>query len=226
MSSARLPGKVLRPVEGRPMLAFLLERLDQGLPDTRVVVATSTDESDDPVAQFCRDENVTCVRGDLQDVAGRFLAALEAAGGKGFVRISGDSPLLDAGLVAQALDLFAETGADLVTNILERTYPKGMSVEVVSAHAFRRAYAAMRTPDEFEHVTAHFYKDPAHWKIADFTSGRDLGAINLSVDTAHDFARFEGIVARMTQPHWSYGLDAVLGLANADRANTDTAVPA
>ncbi|MEK9707705.1 MAG: hypothetical protein VW618_07805, partial [Alphaproteobacteria bacterium] len=179
---------------------------------------TSVEPSDDPVAQFCGDTNVACVRGDLHDVAGRFLTALEATTGDGFVRISGDSPLLDPALIRQALDLFTETGADLVTNVLERTYPKGMSVEAVRADAFRRAYAEMNTPDEFEHVTAHFYKAPARWNIADFTSGRDLGAVSLSVDTGEDFARFEGILARMEGPHWTYGMDAVLALANADRA--------
>lgn len=221
MSSARLPGKVLRPAQGRPMLAYLLDRLARGLPDATVVVATSTDASDDPITRFCGDAGIPCVRGDLHDVAGRFLTALETTTGDGFVRISGDSPLLDPALIGQALDLFKQTGADLVTNVLERTYPKGMSVEAVRADAFRRAYAEMNTPDAFEHVTAHFYQDPARWRITDFTSGRDLGAVNLSVDTAEDFARLEAILARMERPHWTYDMDAVLELAGIG-----TAVPA
>jgi len=96
-----------------------------------------------------------------------------------------------------------------------------MSVEAVRADAFRRAYAEMNTPDAFEHVTAHFYQDPARWRIADFTNGRDLGAVNLSVDTAEDFARLEAILARMERPHWTYDMDAVLELAGIG-----TAVPA
>ena len=221
MSSARLPGKVLRPAQGRPMLAYLLDRLARGLPDAKVVVATSTDASDDPITRFCGDAGIACVRGDLDDVAGRFLTALETTGGEGFVRISGDSPLLDPALIRQALDLLKQTGADLVTNVLERTYPKGMSVEAVRADTFRRAYDAMGTPDELEHVTAHFYQDPTRWRISGFTSGRDLGAVNLSVDTGEDFARFEAILARMERPHWTYGMDAVLELAGIG-----TAVPA
>ena len=216
MSSARLPGKVMRPALGKPLLGYLLDRLAQLAPDTQTVVATSANTDDDPVEEFCRAQDVACVRGPLDDVASRFVKVLDETGASAFVRISGDSPLLDTTLIRQALSLYAETGADLVTNVKQRTYPKGMSVELVDADAFRRARKKMTSPEDIEHVTPLFYRTPGDWRMVEFTSGRSLGDINLSVDTADDFQAFETLVAKMDAPHWSYGLDEVLKL-RADR---------
>ncbi|MEP4378231.1 MAG: NTP transferase domain-containing protein [Alphaproteobacteria bacterium] len=221
MSSARLPGKVLRPAHGKPLLGYLLERLARLAPDIRTVVATSGNADDDPVAAFCHTQSVTCVRGPLDDVASRFIKALDETGADAFVRVSGDSPLLDTTLVTEARALYAKTTADLVTNVKHRTYPKGMSVELLDAGAFRRARTLMTSAEDIEHVTPLFYRTAEDWRIAEFTSGRALGDINLSVDTEDDFRAFETLVARMDAPHWSYGLDEILKLrAGVELAST------
>ena len=212
MSSARLPGKVLRPAHGKPMLAYLLERLARLSHDAPVIVATSDEASDDPVAAYCADAGTRCVRGPLDDVAARFLHAIDAAGADGFARISADSPLIDPAIVDRALGLFADTRADLVTNVMPRSFPKGMSVEVIDSDAFRRAQTQMDAPGDREHVTPVFYRRPGDWRIEAFTRDPALGAINLSVDTPEDFSAFERIVARMESPHWTYGLDDILAL--------------
>jgi len=212
MSSARLPGKVLRPAQGKPMLTYLLERLARLSHDSPVVVATSTETSDDPVAAYCADTGTRCVRGPLDDVAARFLLAIEETGVDGFARISADSPLIDPAILDRALSLFAETGADLVTNVMPRSFPKGMSVEVIGSDAFRRARAEMTEAGDIEHVTPVFYRHPGDWQIEAFTHDPSLAAINLSVDTPEDFSAFERIVSHMDKPHWSYGLDDILAL--------------
>lgn len=215
MNSARLPGKVLRLAAGKPMLAYLVDRLTHATRANPVVVATSDTADDDAVASFCGQYGVTCIRGPLDDVMARFLRVLDETGARAFVRVNGDSPLIDASLIGRAVKLFMETEADLVTNVQQRTYPKGMSVEVVDGDAFRQAAAQADDPEDREHVTRCFYRHPERWRIAAFTSGRDLGKINLSVDTGVDFARFEAILAQMNRPHWQYGLDGVLALMPA-----------
>lgn len=212
MSSARLPGKVLRLAHSKPLLVYLLDRLARLAPGVQTVVATSANPEDDPVADLCRAQDMVCVRGPLDDVASRFVKALDETGAGAFVRISGDSPLLDTALVGQAISLYTETGADIVTNVKHRTYPKGMSVELVDADAFRRARTMMTAPEDLEHVTPLFYRAPGDWRMVEFTSGRALGDINLSVDTEDDFRAFEALVANMDAPHWSYGLDDILKL--------------
>jgi len=202
----------MRLALGKPLLGYLLDRLAHVTFDVRTIVATSSNADDDPVAEFCGTVGVPCIRGPLNDVASRFAKVLDETGADAFVRISGDSPLLDTALVARALSMYADTAADLVTNVKRRTYPKGMSVELVDAKAFRRARAMMTSSEDIEHVTPLFYRTPEDWQIVEFQSGRALGDINLSVDTEDDFRAFETLVAKMDAPQWSYGLDAILAL--------------
>src|SRR5579862_9583374 len=138
MTSQRLPGKSLRPLCGQPMLQYVLDRLSRLDVLSEAVVATSTDPSDDAIDEFCRRIGRPCFRGSLDNVAERFLQAALAHRLSAFVRVSGDSPLLDQRLVARGVALFTESGSDLTTNIFPRTYPAGMSVEVVRTETFER----------------------------------------------------------------------------------------
>ena len=212
MSSTRFPGKSLHPVKDKPMLAYLLERLDrcQGL--YKIVVVTSLEESDQPIADFCRKQGVDCYRGPLNNVAKRFKDALEVYKLDVFVRVNGDSPLLDPHLVEKCMAVFLEQDADLATNVLTRTFPKGQSVEAVRASTYMEAFGKMIEEEELEHVTRHFYIHPGGYRIFNIQSGRNLGAIQLSVDTPEDMALFGQILSRMTRPHWEYGLEEVLSL--------------
>lgn len=212
MSSSRFPGKVLHRVAGKPMLQYLLERLGRCASLDTVVVATSREESDTPVARFCEERGVPCHRGPLADVAGRFLGVMDRFGFDAFVRVTGDSPLLDPRIVDRAVGLFREAGADAVTNVLERSFPKGQSVEVFRSDVFRRGYGRMREARHFEHVTLFFYENARDYRIVNFSSGQDLGRVQLSVDTPEDMARFEAIVLRMDRPHCDYGWREILDL--------------
>jgi spore coat polysaccharide biosynthesis protein SpsF (cytidylyltransferase family) len=213
MGSERLPGKVLHRVAGKPLLQYLLERVRRCGCLDGVVVATSAEEADGPVAAFCREQGVPCQRGPLADVARRFRDVLDRHPWDGFVRLSGDNPLLDPGLIERAVGLFRQgSEVDLVTNVLVRTYPPGQSVEVVRSATFRRAYTLMREPDDFEHVTRFFYKNRDLFRVVDFTSGRDHRGVHLAIDTPGHLNTFAAIVGRMARPHWDYGLDEVLGI--------------
>jgi spore coat polysaccharide biosynthesis protein SpsF len=212
MSSSRFPGKVLHPVSGKPMLAYLLERLEVCKCLHDIVLATSADKSDDPVAAFCREYGVKCFRGDLENVAGRVKAAIDEYGFDSFVRVSGDSPMLDQDMIEKAAGIFAGGGFEVVTNVLERTYPKGQSVEILDADTFRRGYDRMMEGGEFEHVTRHFYSNTDLYSIFNFRLEPPRGTVQLSVDTPDDMDAFASIVSLMDRPHWKYGLQEILYL--------------
>ncbi len=218
MSSTRFPGKVLHRVKGKPLLQYLLESLGRCSGLDKVVVATSQEPSDDPVALFCQDFGTPCFRGPLKDVAQRFLEAARSNKFDAFVRVNGDSPLLDHRTVDRAVSLFLDGKYDLVTNTLKRTYPKGHSVEVVRFETFKMTYPRFRNDTDREHVTTFFYD---HWKqfaIHNFESGKQFGAIQLSVDTPEDMRNFENIVSSMKKPHWEYSfedtVESLLSLTN------------
>ncbi len=193
MRSRRLPGKVLRPLNGKPLLQYVLERVSRCARVDSIVVCTSTEPDDDPIEAFCLARRISCFRGDHDNVAKRFLEALARFGFDPFVRVCGDSPLIDPGLIDEGLEIYAtgcktsstlgfKTGStrrcEIVTNCLcgtdspagRRAFPSGQSVEVFSAETYRRGYARMDTPEHFEHVTRFFYEHAADFRIFNFTS--------------------------------------------------------
>jgi spore coat polysaccharide biosynthesis protein SpsF len=196
MSSRRLPGKVLRPLAGIPMLRRVVDRVAASPGISRVVLATSVDASDDAVAAFCRDGGIVCHRGPLDDVGARFVAAAEAEGVDAFVRITGDSPLMDAAIVGEAAALYRTGDWDLVTNVLVRSFPIGQSVEVLRLSTFKAMQDRIADPAQREHVTQFYYAHPAQFRILGFTGGGDAAAVQLSVDTPEDFAAAERLIEK------------------------------
>jgi spore coat polysaccharide biosynthesis protein SpsF len=192
-SSVRLPGKVLRPLAGRPVLGRVLERIARARRVTHAIVATSDEPSDDAIGRFCEEESVHCFRGPLNDTAERCRQAAERQSADVFVRISGDSPLIAPELIDQAIGLYEAAELDLATNVIVRSFPRGMSVEVVRVAALRRAQAMM-VDGEAEHVTPPFYRRPEDFRIASFASGHAWGDVQLSIDTPDDFAMIERII--------------------------------
>jgi spore coat polysaccharide biosynthesis protein SpsF (cytidylyltransferase family) len=203
MTSTRLPGKVLAPLAGRPALLWMLERLERADGLDALIVATSGDASDDAIADFCAARGTACARGPLQDVAARVLAAARGAGLDAFVRLSGDSPLLDQRLVGRGAELMRASEADLVTNVRPRTFPPGQSVEVVRTEALAAA------PGDPEHVTGALY-DRA--RIVRFEADPPRTEPPLTLDTPADHARLEAILRAMDRPHWEYSWEEVLEL--------------
>lgn len=194
--SNRLPGKVLQDVGGRPMLAFLLERLSELAVDS-LVVATSTLDRDDPVAEVAVGAGVACVRGPETDVLARFIAVLDAYPADDVVRITADCPLTDPELVGQVLNLHRRRGADYTCNVLPRTYPKGLDVEVARAGALRKAAEEAEDPAEREHVMPYLYRHPEVFTLANLRSGADLGEERWTVDTAEDLTAVRSIVEQL-----------------------------
>jgi spore coat polysaccharide biosynthesis protein SpsF len=211
-SSRRLPGKVLQQVAAKPLLEYLLERLARCSTLQGVVVATSVEESDDAIARFCNERGIALYRGALADVLGRFIGLAETLSFDALVRINGDSPLLDPAIVDRAVELFQEGGADLVTNVYPRSFPKGESVEVMSVAALRKAAEQTSDPCDHEHVTRYFYQHADRFRIRNFKREPSVADIQLSVDTPEDLSAFGQLVAAMRRPQAEYGLDEILAL--------------
>ena len=213
MTSDRLPGKALRRLDGeRTTLQLHVERLQRCKRADLVVVTTSIDASDDPIAALCLALGVEVERGPLEDVAARFLAVVERFGLDSFVRVTGDSPLIDQRLVDRGIDLFGEGGYDIVSNVRPSTYASGHSWEAVDAGAFREAYRDMHDPEHFEHVTTFLYRNPDRFRFRNVRKEPDEGAINLSIDTEADAHLVEAIIARMDRAHWEYDYEAIMKL--------------
>ncbi len=217
MTSSRVPGKVLRKIGGEPLLALLLQRLEKSQTGF-AVVATSVETSDDPIADFCRSSGVDVVRGPLDDVAMRFCRAIDKLQSDCFVRVCADSPFLDPALIDQAVGIYQQTDADLVTNVETRTFPVGQSVEVISSATYLAAYQSFHTADHFEHVTAYFYEHPDNFKIQSFQSDGHYNDCHMAIDTETNLQTLDNLVATLDRPLDSYGWKELMTRLDAAEA--------
>ncbi|HET9159674.1 MAG TPA: glycosyltransferase family protein [Caulobacteraceae bacterium] len=188
-SSTRLPGKVLRDLVGAPMLERQIERVLRARRIGKLVVATSTDPSDDPIAELCDRLGVACHRGPLDDVLARFAGALEAFGpADHIVRLTGDCPLTDPEVIDATIARHLDAGADYTSNTLKLTFPKGQDVEVMKAGRLAAAAREAGDPYEREHVTPFLYRHPERFRLANLERHPPLPELRWTVDTAEDFA--------------------------------------
>lgn len=194
MTSSRLPGKSLRTLAGDTVLGRVLKRTRQSREANCLIVATSSDPTDDPIAEWCLAGEVPCFRGSLSNVAQRVFEASQTVKGAGIVRVSADSPFIDPTLIDHAIRLFRDEEVDIVTNVFPRTFPTGESVEVIAVDALEDLLLNGLTPDQQEHVTKAFYDFPDHFTICNFTAADvgsledgDLSTVQLSIDTEGDW---------------------------------------
>jgi len=210
MSSQRLPCKVLRKVCGLTLLEHLVDRLNAATLLDGVVIATSTDNTDDAVFEFALAKGIACFRGDLFDVMARLLGAATYFGVDHILRVCGDSPMLDSAIVDRAIRLYQSNEVDLVTNVQQRTFPKGQSVEIFSTRLLPLAMGKSRTAHEIEHVTPYFYNNSSSYRILNFVHPDNLGEIQLSIDTEDDLDRFGRIMNHLGPPFFEHGLRQIL----------------
>jgi spore coat polysaccharide biosynthesis protein SpsF len=223
MASSRLPGKVLAEIDGRPMLAWVVERTRRAGHIDSVVVATTTAASDDPIAEFCVQHSYPHTRGSAYDVLDRYLQAARAHHADVIVRITADCPLLDPALVDDAVQqLVGEEQTprfDFVANRLPppwgRTYPIGLDVEVFTMQALEQAWHEAEQKHQREHVTPYFYEgvpaealqfdknqapiaigaSPRGFFVALLHHHTDLGHHRWTVDTPQDLKLIRAIVS-------------------------------
>lgn len=214
MGSTRLPGKVLADIGGRPMLWHVVGRLRRSRGIDAVAVATSTGPADDPIAAFCRDAEVSCVRGSEQDVLDRYRQAARELDAATVVRITADCPLLDPAVVDRVVAAFAAGEYDYACNVLRPTYPDGLDVEVFSRTALERAWREANRPAEREHVTVYLRASGRFRVAPNVACEPDLSGQSLrwTVDSAADLAFVRAVYAALGANGAPFGLPEVLRL--------------
>lgn len=205
MTSTRLPGKVLLPLAGEPMLVRLLERLRRVRRAQGIVVATTTNATDDPIAALCAKQGVPCHRGSELDVLSRYADAARLHGAAVVVRITSDCPLIDPALIDQVIADYEVGGSDYVSNMLPPSWPYGMAVEVFSAAALAQAHTEATQAAEREHVTPFLYWHPERYRLRNVASPVDLSRHRWTVDTPEDYELVGRLFDHLmpTHPHFT-----------------------
>jgi spore coat polysaccharide biosynthesis protein SpsF len=190
MLSTRLPGKVLRPILGRPMLELMIERLRRVKRVDAIVVATTLDPSCDPIEALAQKLGVGCFRGSEDDVLDRVLQAARSADADLIVETTGDCPLIDPAVIDQVIDAFLAREVDYAANVLRPTWPRGLDVQVFPRAVLERVASLTQDPADREHVSLYIYEHPELFQLHNVESGlpTEVAELRLTVDTPEDFA--------------------------------------
>jgi spore coat polysaccharide biosynthesis protein SpsF len=211
-ASTRMPGKVMAPICGEPMIWRQLERIRTARSISKVVVATTVDPSDDGLAAFLLGRGVSVHRGEFKNVLGRFSACAEAWDASHVVKLSADCPLIDPQLIDAAVGLALKSGSDYVGNLEQRTYPQGLEVEVATALALASADREAWEQKHRTDPTLFIRERSERFSHSCLTQARDLSDMHWNVERPEDFAfvraAFEAL--RPTDP--GFGLNEVLEL--------------
>lgn len=205
MTSSRLSGKVMLDLAGAPVLVRVVERGKCSACVDVVAVATSTDSSDDQIAELCKQQDIACFRGLLDDVLSRYAGAARALKCDTVVRITSDCPLIDPKIIDLCIEAFQKGHYDYISNCTGggRTFPRGLDVEVFSTVALLRADKVAKEPYEREHVTPFLWQN----KQSLFSVGPTLEAsptyrrpYRLTLDYPEDYELINGIYAHFSGP--------------------------
>jgi spore coat polysaccharide biosynthesis protein SpsF len=217
MTSTRLPGKVLMEVSGKPLLQYELERLKKVASIDELVVATTTNKEDDPVAALCEKLGVSFYRGSELDVLARFYETALLYEADAVVRFTADCPLIDPELSERVVRRYlANVGAIDYCCVDVSSYPRGMDTEICSFAALSEAYIeGTATPDR-EHVTYFIRMRPERYRKWHESCGRGWGKYRLTVDTPEDFALIKEIIERLYPKNANFTLEDIMYVLESD----------
>lgn len=189
MASTRLPGKILKTVLGKPLLAYQVERLRRVQQADSLVIATTVEPQDDAIVSLCDKLKVNAFRGSEEDVLSRYYEAAREEKADAVVRVTSDCPLIDPALIDTVISAFkkSDNKPDYVANTLQRTYPRGCDCEIFSFAVLEQAdREATERPDR-EHVTRFFYRHPERFRLENVAYTKDYSQHRWTVDTPEDF---------------------------------------
>ena len=197
MSSSRFPGKVLYPINGKCTLLRIKEALMQMGVQNNLVVATSKDKSDDEIINWCKSNNVKCYRGSMNNVARRFYEAAKKFKFEASVRINADNVFIDTAILSAICSYYPRY--DFVSNVAGRTFPKGMSFELIRTSTLEKFLNTIETNENFmEHVMSVFYDINSIKKKYVYNKNKVLSMYkDLSFDTEDDLDRIKTLVKKL-----------------------------
>lgn len=217
MGSTRLPGKVMKDLNGATMLERVVNRTRRATSLSGLMVATSTEASDHPVVDLCRRLGVSCFRGSEADVLDRYYQAAQMAGADNIVRITSDCPLIDPSIIDKTVGEFQARKPDYASNTLQRRYPRGLDTEVFTMAGLEQCWREANEEHQRVHVTPYFYQHPELFRLHPVIGEQDFSMHRWTVDTPEDMQFVRAIYSRLG-PRDEFGWKDVLALLKREPA--------
>jgi len=201
MTSSRLPGKVLMPAGGVPMLKHLVTRLEAVASIQAIVLATTINKTDDPLVKFAKQENINYYRGSEGDVMLRVIKAGESVNADIVVEITGDCPIIDPQIIEQTIKMFEKNDADYVSNAHIRSYPDGMDTQVFKLATLKHSASMTSDALDHEHVTLHIRNHPELFSHVHLVAPPELHwpGLGLTLDEEGDYLLLKKIIEHFDQ---------------------------
>ena len=216
--SHRLPGKVLMPIAGRPMLEQQVRRVSRCRSLDAIVLATSSRPLDDELAELGARLEIAVVRGSVADVLDRFRQAATEHAADIVIRLTADCPLVDPEVIDLVVDrLVQETGSDYASNVLVRTYPQGLDVEALWADVLTKLAGTATSPDDREHVTSYLrFSHPELFRVVSVLDETDNSDLRWTVDTTEDLRLVRSLYERLGLDDALLGYREIVAAMRAD----------
>jgi spore coat polysaccharide biosynthesis protein SpsF len=198
MGSTRLPGKVLKKVRNKSLLEYQLERVKKATLLHDIVIATTINKRDEEIVNFCKARSIPYYRGSEEDVLTRYYEAARMCNADVIVRLTSDCPLVDPSIIDRNVaEFLSDPSLDYVSNTIERTYPRGMDIEVFSISTLERLRREATSPSEREHVTSFLTRNPNMFQIKQVKQSNDDSQYRLTVDTQEDFFVIKNVIENL-----------------------------
>lgn len=212
--SKRLSGKILKEIKGKPILEYIIDRLKKVSNIDDIVVATSDSIADKPIWDYCTNVKFNLFKGELDNVAKRFYDCAKKYEFDYAIRINGDNVLVDHEIINGMISKIAINEYDFITNVYKRTFPIGMSVEIIKIDFYGKLLPDLKSPKYLEHVTLYLYEHPEKVRIFYFLNHVHPQAkgLNLAIDTIEDFNFVKKIIQKMELDHTNYNLKDICSI--------------
>ena len=199
MGSTRLPGKVLIDIQGKPLLAHVIDRVREAKSIDRIIIATTDSGKEKAIIDYARSQEIPYFIGSEEDVLDRFYQAAKEYEAGTIIRITPDDPFKDPEIIDKVADYYLshEGEVDYVSNTIKPTYPEGLDVEVFSFNALAKAWQEARKPSEREHVTPYIWNHPELFRLVNIENSEDLSHLRWTLDNEADLKFTREVYSRL-----------------------------
>jgi spore coat polysaccharide biosynthesis protein SpsF len=194
IGSKRLPEKILKKLDEKTVLDYVIEQTKNSKKIDRIVIATTNLKEDNVIQEFCQNRKIDCFRGSVDDVLDRHYQCAKKYSFKTIVRITSDNPVVDPEIIDLAIKKYQEGQFDMVTTCNKRSYPYGVSVEVFSFESLKESWNNSSLPSEREHVILYIQNKKNNFKIYNLINEKDLTYINCTIDNELDYKLVKKVV--------------------------------
>jgi len=220
VGSSRLPMKVLRDIEGKPMLQHVVARVRHSELVQEVIIATTHSKKDEAILELARKNKVKCFRGSEEDVLDRYYQVARTFQIDVVVRITADCPLVDPRVVDQVIDLFLRSNFDYVSNghppTCSQTYPDGLDTEVFTFRSLKKAWEDATKLSDREHVTSYIWSHPESFRIGNLENENDLSQLRWTVDEKDDLKFVQELYRRLYEEGKVFYMGDILKTLNRE----------